>query len=183
MPHLVQMDKKYSKKGMVLIGAEVQGSAEDKINEIIDEHKVKFTVTKGVSGPNLSNAIPHMAVFSTKGDLVFNGHPNNAEKAIKTALKDVKEESSSDESSFFSKPKYLIDERTWTNSEGKKLKAALISLEGEVGKFRFSNGRTFNYDITKLSAEDQGLIKDTTNENADDEDEDEEEKGDDRFDF
>ena len=90
MPHLVQMDKKYSKKGMVLIGAEVQGSVEDKINEIIDEHKVQFTVTKGVSGPNLSNAIPHMAVFSTKGDLVFNGHPNNAEKAIKTALKMLK---------------------------------------------------------------------------------------------
>ena len=77
---------------MVLIGAEVQGSAEDKINEIIDEHKVQFTVTKGIIGPNLSNSIPHMAVFAANGDLVFNGHPNNAEKAIKTALKDVKEE-------------------------------------------------------------------------------------------
>ena len=87
MPHLVQMNKKYSKKGMVLIGAEVQGSAEDKINEIIDEHKVQFTVTKGIIGPNLSNSIPHMAVFATNGDLVFNGHPNNAEKAIKIAKK------------------------------------------------------------------------------------------------
>tara|TARA_B100000085_G_C18296877_1_gene412624 strand:+ start:64 stop:606 length:543 start_codon:yes stop_codon:yes gene_type:complete len=180
MPHLVQMDKKYSKKGMVLIGAEVQGSAEDKINEIIDEHKVQFTVTKGIIGPNLSNSIPHMAVFAANGDLVFNGHPNNAEKVIKTALKDVKEDPSTTESSLFAKPKYLINERIWTNTEGKTLKAALISMEGQVGKFRFSNGRTFNYDITKLSADDQTLIKEKSGKESEDEGT---EELDDRFQF
>ena len=91
------MDRKYAKKGMVLVGAEVQRSDDDKIKEVIDEHGLKFTVTKGIAGPSLSNAIPHMAVFDVKGDLVFKGHPNQAEKAIKTALKDVKEDSSTTE--------------------------------------------------------------------------------------
>ena len=36
MPHLVQMDRKYAKKGMVLVGAEVQGSNDEKIKEVID---------------------------------------------------------------------------------------------------------------------------------------------------
>jgi len=182
MPHLVQMDRKYAKKGMVLVGAEVQGSNDEKIKEVIDEHDLKFTVTKGIAGPSLSNAIPHMAVFDVKGDLVFTGHPNQAEKAIKTALKEVKEDSSpTDESSIFAKPKYLIEERLWTNDKGKTLKAALITLEGNTGMFRFSNGRTFNYDITKLSSDDQTLIKSKSNQET--EEEEEEEKVDNRFEF
>lgn len=183
MPHLVQMDRKYAKKGMVLVGAEVQRSDDDKIKEVIDEHGLKFTVTKGIAGPSLSNAIPHMAVFDVKGDLVFKGHPNQAEKAIKTALKDVKEDSSTtEEPSIFTKPKYLIDERIWTNDQGKKLEAALVSLEGSTGNFRFSNGRKFSYDITKLSVEDQTLIKNKSNKKGDLEEEEEEEE-DDRFEF
>ena len=183
MPHLVQMDRKYSKKGMVLIGAEVQGSAPDAIEKAVDDHKLKFTVTKGVSGPNLSNGIPHMAVFGVNGDLVYHGHPSNpeTEKAIKTALKDVKEDLSGSTGSGtdpFAKPKYLVDERTWTNADGRKLVAALISLEGGKGKFRFRNGRVFDYDISKLSTVDQELIKGKT-----ESEEEEEEEEEDRFDF
>jgi hypothetical protein len=162
MPHLVQMDKKYSKKGMVLVGAEVQGSSPDAIAKIATNHKLQFTITKGISGPSLSNGIPHMAVFDVKGDLVYHGHPSNpaTEKAIKDALKDATppgtEAAGNDP---FAKPKYLVDERTWTNTDGKTLKAAMVSLKGNTGQFRFSNGRTFNFDITKLSEEDQTLIK------------------------
>ena len=174
------MERKYAKKGMVLVGAEVQRSDDDKIKEVIDQQGLKFTVTKGISGPSLSNAIPHMAVFDVKGDLVFKGHPNQAEKAIKTALKDVKEDSSTEEElSIFTKTKYLIDERIWTNNKGKKLKASLISLEGNTGNFRFSNGRKFNYDITKLSVEDQTLIKNKSNIEGEEEEEEEEN----RFEF
>ena len=42
-------------------------------------------------------------------------------------------------------------------------------MDGQVGKFRFSNGRTFNYDITKLSADDQSLIKQKSDNQAEDE--------------
>ena len=171
---------------MVLVGAEVQRSDDDKIKEVVEKQGLKFTVTKGIAGPSLSNAIPHMAVFDVKGDLVFKGHPNQAEKAIKTALKDVKEDSSTtEEPSIFTKPKYLIDERIWTNDKGKKLKASLISLEGNTGNFRFSNGRKFNYDITKLSVEDQTLIKNKSNIEGEEkeEKEEEEEEEEDRFEF
>ncbi|HAA88207.1 MAG TPA: hypothetical protein DCE22_08115 [Verrucomicrobiales bacterium] len=191
MPHLVQMDKKYSKKGMVLIGAEVQGSASEAIEKAVDDHKIKFTVTKGVSGPRLSGGIPHMAVFGVDGNLVYHGHPSNpdTEKAIKTALKDVKEGDLSGSAESlgtdpFAKPKYLVNERTWTNADGRKLVAALISLEGVKGKFRFRNGRQFEYDISKLSADDQELIKTKTGtEPEEEEEEEEEEKDENRFDF
>ncbi|MFP6873161.1 MAG: hypothetical protein VCA55_06580 [Verrucomicrobiales bacterium] len=162
MPHLVQMDKKYSKKGMVLVGAEVQGSSPDAIKKMAADHKLQFTITKGISGPSLSNGIPHMAVFNVKGDLVYHGHPSNpaTEKAIKDALKDATPpDTATAGNDPFAKPKYLVDERTWTNTDGKTLKAAMISLKDNIGKFRFPNGRTFNFDITKLSEQDQTLIK------------------------
>ena len=162
MPHLVQMDKKYSKKGMVMVGAEVQGSSPDAIKKMADDHKLQFTITKGISGPSLSNGIPHMAVFDVKGDLVYHGHPSNpaTEKAIKDALKDATPPGTAAAGNDpFAKPKYLVDERTWTDKEGRILKAAMISLEGNDGKFRRPNGHTFNFDITKLSEEDQTLIK------------------------
>ena len=173
---------------MVLIGAEVQGSAPEAIEKAVDDHKIKFTVTKGVSGPRLSGGIPHMAVFGVDGDLVYHGHPSNpeTEKAIKTALKDVKEGdlagSASSGTDPFARPKYLVNERTWTNADGRKLVAALISLEGGKGKFRFRNGREFEYDISKLSTDDQDLIKSkAATEPEEEEEEEEEDKN--RFDF
>ncbi|MFL2478321.1 MAG: hypothetical protein ACJ0K4_02085 [Verrucomicrobiales bacterium] len=166
MPHLVQMDRKYSKKGMVLIGAEMQGSASESIKKVADDNKLRFTVTKGLFGPNLGGGgLPHMAVFGVDGNLVYSGHPSNpeTEKAIKSALKDVKEGPPTGTGKDYSvKTKYLIDERTWTDADGKKLVAALVSFVGSKGKFRFKNGREFNYEISKLSTEDQELIKSKT---------------------
>jgi hypothetical protein len=162
MPHLVKMDKKYAKDGMVLIGAEVQGSEIPAIEDAVKEHKLKFPVTKGISGPNLSNGIPHMAVFDAKGKMLAHGHPNSPEieKAIKTAMKGATpvEEKSGSGSVFDNKPKDLVAEREWTNAEGKKIKATLISVDGTKGQFRFPNGRSFDYDITSLSKEDQEMI-------------------------
>ena len=145
-----------------MIGAEIQNSSPEAIAKIANSHKLKFTLTKGIRGPRLYNGIPHTAVFDVKGNLVFNGHPSNpaTEKAIKDALKEATPPNTdSSSNSFFNKPKYLVDERTWTNADGKTLKAAMVSLSGKTGKFRFPNGRMFNYDITKLSEDDQLLIK------------------------
>ena len=178
MPHLVQMDKKYSKKGMVLVAPEVQGSAPEAIKEMAEDRKLKYTITKSISGPSLSRGIPHMAVFDTKGKLVFTGHPMNkdAEKAIKTALKDATVEVESSSDSIFDRPKEkpnLVDERTWTNSEGKSIKATLISLDADTGHFKFPNGKKFDYDITKLSEEDQAVIKEAATASEGEEEEEE----------
>ncbi len=161
MPHLVQMDKKYAKKGMVMIGAEVQGSDSGSIKKILDEHKVEFPVVSGVRGPSLSRGIPHTAVFDVGGKLVHHGHPSDpaTEKAIKAALKEAKADDAGAADDIFAKPTHLVEERQWKNAEGKTLTAALVSLEGNTGTFRFPNGRIFKYDIGKLSDEDQALIK------------------------
>ena len=61
------------------------------------------------------------------------------------------------------KPKQrpLVNERSWTNSDGKTLVASLVCVINEVGRFERSNKSVFGYEINKLSKEDQTLIKDT----------------------
>ena len=140
---------------------EVQGSSTEAIQELVDDKRMPYTVTKGIRGPSLSRGIPHMAVFDTEGALVWMGHPEDdeAEKAIKAALKDASAPASSDSSGLPQRQQDLVEERSWTNSDGKQIVASLVSLEGNTGQFKFSDGRPFEYDITQLSAEDQEVIK------------------------
>ena len=160
MPHLVQMDKRYKKKGLTLVAPEMQGSSAEAIEDMAKEHKLSYTITKSISGPRLSNGIPHAAVFDVSGKMIWNGHPasDEFEKTIKKALKEAKP-AEEEGSSFFSTPKFLVDSRTWTNADGKSLTAALVSVKGDTGTFRKDNGQTFSYAISKLSEADQELIK------------------------
>ena len=160
------MDRRYGKKGLALIGAEVQGSDTGDIKKIIKDHKIKFPITKGAKGPISVSGIPHMVVFDTKGRLVFDGHPANpeAEKVIKKALKGAKPDEAGTASlagGLFDR-RELIAERTWKDGNGRELKASLTKLNGNTGTFRRPNGRTFEYDITKLSDADQKVIADAT---------------------
>ncbi len=184
MPHLVQMNRKYSRKGMVLIGAEVQGSSKEAIEEMVEDHGLEFTITKGISGPSLSRGIPHMAVFNVEGELVYHGHPSNpdTEKAIRDALKEVEEEGGGADDPF-ARPTNLVEQREWTNADGRKMTATLLSLEGTTGKFRFPNGRQFDYDISNLSDDDQALIRDKAGDSAGEEPAEEDEEDEDRFEF
>ncbi|MCB1096588.1 MAG: hypothetical protein KDN22_13510 [Verrucomicrobiae bacterium] len=162
------MDRSYSKKGLLLIGAESQGSTTEDIQKVVDDNRIKFPITKGASGPISISGIPHMLVFDTTGKLVFSGHPGNsdAEKAIRKSLKAVAASegdgvASSGKSALdVFKREELIAERSWTNSDGRALVASLTSLSGTTGTFRRPDGRTFEYDITKLSEDDQKMIKD-----------------------
>ena len=159
------MDKKYSKKGLVLVAPECQLTDAEKLKEFAKEKKIKYTITNNIRGPRLGSGIPRMALFDVKGKLVFAGHPmsEDADKAIRTALKDAKPDGDDEEEdSFFSKKEEkrdLVAERSWTNSEGKTIKATLISLDDKTGHFKFPNGKTFDYEITKLSDADQIVIK------------------------
>ncbi|MDA0814840.1 MAG: hypothetical protein O3C21_20875 [Verrucomicrobia bacterium] len=160
------MDRSYAKKGLLLIGAESQESPIAEIQKIVDENRVKFPITNGASGPIDVPGIPHMFVFDTKGKLVFSGHPGNeeAEKAIRKSLKvatgtegDTASSGKSSSLDVFQR-KDLVAERSWTNSDGRALVASLISLSGTTGTFRRPDGRTFEFDITKLSEDDQKMI-------------------------
>ncbi len=164
MPHLVQMDKKYAKKGLQLIGAHVQAATNEELTDIIKNYKIGFPIATKVNSPVPSKGIPHMIVFGADGNLVFAGHPANpdAEKAIKAALKKVGDpggaSGDADSSLLAPRPETLVELRTWTNAEGKTMKAKLLSVENGTGKFAFADGRTFDYALDKLSDEDQKVV-------------------------
>ena len=166
MPHLVQMDKKLSKKGLVIIAPEVQGSTVEDIKEVLEENKAEYTVTKGVSGPNLIQGIPATVIFDVSGKLIYIGSPHDSatEKTIKSALKDATpdEDSRSSSSGLGTRMPDLVANRKWTNEDGKAMEAALVDLTGNTGHFKFPNGRKFDYDITELSDDDQAMIKKAT---------------------
>lgn len=168
MPHLVQMDKKYAKKGLQLIGAHVQEATDEELTDIIKKYKIGFPIATKVNSPVPSNGIPHMIVFGADGNLVFAGHPSSAdaEKAIKSALKKVGDpggdSDDSDSSVLAARAEVLVELRTWSNAEGKTMKAKLLSVENGTGKFAFADGRKFDYALDKLSEEDQKIIADKT---------------------
>jgi len=174
MPHLVQMDKKYSKKGLQIIGAHVQQATDEELKDIIKRYKIEFPVATQVGRPVEFSGIPHMIVFGADGKLVFTGHPSSpdSEKAIKAALKKVAEPGSTTAESGSSllapKTAPLVELRSWTNAEGKTMKAKLLSVEDGTGKFAFADGRKFDYAIDKLSADDQKLIAEKTPDTSED---------------
>ena len=163
MPHLVQMDKKLSKKGLVIIAPEVQRSSVEDIKEVLEENKAEYTVTKGMTGPNLIQGIPATVVFDVSGKLVYIGRPSDSdtEKTIKKLLKDATPDEGSDSSSsgLTARKADLVANRKWTNNDGKEMEAALVDLTGNTGHFKFPNGRKFDYEITNLSDTDQAAIK------------------------
>ena len=101
--------------------------------------------------------------FDVSGKLIYVGHPmaDETEKAIKSALKEATAPTDSGASSTGLAPRKpdLVANRSWTNSEGKAIEAALIEVVGTTGHFKFPNGRKFEYDVTKLSEADQEVIK------------------------
>ena len=166
MPHLVQMDKRNRSKGLVIIGAEVQNSADAAIKGVTDKHKVKFTVTKGVSGPSTGRSIPRAVVFDATGQVVYSGHPGDDkfERSVKKALSALKKSGGAPGAEVAkgrlpAKKEPLVAQRAWTNLEGKTIKASVLALEGGNVKFKFSNGKTVDYPLEKLSEDDQEAIK------------------------
>ena len=160
MPHLVEMDKKYSRKGLKIIAAEVQGSSKQAIGKIIEENNAGFTVTKGAQGPVSIAGIPHAVAFGADGKLIFKGHPASEEfkDVVKKALKNV--EVVEEDPVGLAALGDAIEQRTWTNSEGVKMVAAVTKIDGDKVIFRLQkNGKIVPYPISKLSEEDQKLIK------------------------
>lgn len=162
MPHLVEMDKRYRKKGLRILAPEVQGSTKEAIETVIEDNKVEYPIMKGTQrAPNMKG-IPHALVFNAAGEVVFEGHPMNEEfdRSIKKALRDVKAEAEDEGGDdFWAKDEPLIPERMWTNTDGKSVTAAVLSVNGENVRLKLKNGRETDYPLSKLSEEDQELIK------------------------
>ncbi len=175
MPGLDALYKRNKDKGFMLVGLHSQQATDEEIQTKVKQLKVKFPITTGGGGPHEGNGIPHSLVFDAQGKLVFEGHPTDAafEKSVKKALKDVTASasapsglkstsglsSSSGLSSAKAKPAALIAQRPWTNTDGKVMNAALISVEGANATFKKVDGKTFSYPLNKLNEEDQATIK------------------------
>jgi len=160
------MDKRNRSKGLVIIGAEVQNSADAAIKGVTDKNKVEFTITKGVSGPSTGRGIPRAVVFDATGQVVYSGHPGDDkfDKSIKKALRELKKSGGAPGAEVSGgrlppRKEPLVAQRAWTNSEGKTIKASVLALDGEKIKFKLTNGKTVNYPLEKLSEEDQKAIK------------------------
>ncbi|GHC42430.1 hypothetical protein GCM10007100_04310 [Roseibacillus persicicus] len=168
MPHLVEMDKRNRKKGLRIIAPERQNSSEEDIKKVTDEYKVEYTISRGTSGPVSTRGIPHAFVFDATGQLVFSGHPGNDdfERTVKKALREVKDVDEK-KSSLIETTGPLINQRTWTNSEGKSIVATAMDVEGENVNFKMKNGRIVSYPIAQLSEDDQALLKEAAENPAD----------------
>ena len=169
------LQKRNKDKGLVVVGIHSQQATDDEVKDVVKKHKINFPVTKNGGGPSKGNGIPHTLVFNTTGALVFEGHPADAdfEKAVKKALKEVAaaaapsggltpKPGTAPSTKPGTKPAVsgaLVSERAWTNTDGKVMMAALISVDGDNAKFKKKDGSTFTYPISKLVEADQTTIK------------------------
>ncbi|MES2708215.1 MAG: TlpA disulfide reductase family protein [Verrucomicrobiota bacterium] len=165
MPMFNALSKRYDSKGLVVIGAHSQSATDAEILEKVKSTKVKFPVTTGTHGPVQFNGIPHSLIFGADGVMLFQGSPDDKEfdRALRLAIKDAPPSAAPETgkakpvtSALSSGP--LVPERTWTNTDGKPLAAALLSVTGGQGKFRRRDGSIFSYAIEKLSSADQEII-------------------------
>ena len=162
MPHLVQMDKKLREKGLVIIGAESQGSSAKEIKAVTENAKVEYTITEGANGPLQIRGLPTALVFDATGKMIFNGHPRDKqfEKTIKDALKEVKSVAptkSEEKTKKTNQP--LIAQRRWTNTEGKTITASVTEVNGDEIIFKLHNLKSVKYPLNQLSDSDEEMIK------------------------
>lgn len=159
LPHLAKMDKRYRDDGLLIIGAESQNHSKADIEPLVKKNKIEYTITQNANGPINFNGIPRAFVFDVQGNLVFNGdpHEDDFERSIKKALKDVEE--AGEESSSFATSSNLFETKTWTNSEGKEIKAAVKEASDTEVTFVMFAGKIVKYPLEKLSEESRKEIE------------------------
>lgn len=159
LPELAKLDKRYRDDGLLLIGAESQGHTKDQIAPLVDDNKIEYPITAGARGPISFNGIPRAFVFDVEGQLIFNGNPHedDFERTIKKALKDVEEENN--DSAITSGN--LFETRSWTNSEGNSIKAAVRDATDTEVTFVMFGGKVVKYPLAKLSEESRKEIEET----------------------
>jgi thiol-disulfide isomerase/thioredoxin len=160
LPHLAKMDKKHREDGLLIIGAESQGHSKADIEPLVKKNDIGYTITSGANGPIEFSGIPRAFVFDVEGNLVFNGNPHEEdfERSIKKALKDAGETEPEPETA--ATPGNLFESKSWTNAEGKELKAAVRDATESEVTFVMTGGKVVKYPLDKLSEESQKEIKD-----------------------
>lgn len=89
MPHLVKVQEKYEKKGMVLIAQHRQAaSLKGKVLALANSRGVNYTITQGgmLSGDK-SRGIPRAWLFDWTGKKVWEGHPSQVDGPLESLMK------------------------------------------------------------------------------------------------
>ena len=156
LTHLAELEKQNRDKGLVIIGAESQGSPKEAIKPLIEKAKVEYTITAGAEGPIQVSAIPRCFVFDPEGLLVYDGSPSGEkfESAVKDALKKVIAVGSKPSASAGP----LIPSRDWTNADGHTITAAVKSATASDVTFLMPNGNAVVYPLAKLTEESRKVI-------------------------
>ncbi len=158
LPHLAKLHDRYKDDGLVIIGAESQGSSEKQIEPIIKKANVDYTITKGCQGPITVKGIPRILVFNRTGTMIFDGRPSDKdfERTVKKALK---ESAPSAPPTPEKKPSLLIEQQSWTNIDGNTIKAAVKAADSSTVTFIMANGKSVDYPLEKLSEQSREIIK------------------------
>jgi len=89
LPELEKLARRYKDK-LVLIGAHSQTATDQEIAAVVKKNKLSYTITDGAPGPAEFDGLglPHAAVFSPAGEMIYNGKPSEKdfEKAVRKAV-------------------------------------------------------------------------------------------------
>lgn len=175
MPHLAELHDRLSDDGLVLIGAERQNGSEEAIGEICRDADVEFTITDGVTGPDIGGGLPQTLVFDGEGRQIFNGRPGeDCYELIRDAVRDARRAGVASGDRLGARPAgtpvpedaeesrrgVLVPSRTWTDNQGRSLEAALVRVTADgTGTFRRPNLSTFTFPIERLSETDRQVVE------------------------
>lgn len=157
LPHLAKFEKSNRKKGLVVIGAESQGHTAEQIKPLIEKSGVEYTITAGASGPVQIIGIPRAFVFDRQGALVYDGSPLDSgfESSVKKALS--KKAPAAPAITPPSAP--LVASRSWKNTEGKEIIAAVKSATETSVIFLMPDGKSVSFPMEKLDDPSQAEIR------------------------
>lgn len=86
MPHLVRWHEELGDFGLIIIGLHVQSATDDEIRRTAESLGIRFAVTKGGSVPGSKGSIPQCFLFDPAGECVYEGHPNEVEPKLRSAV-------------------------------------------------------------------------------------------------
>lgn len=156
LPHLAALEKKHREQGLIIIGAESQGSSKDDIKPLIEKAGVEYIITEGAEGPIEVTGIPRAFVFDRSGMLVFDGNPNG--KGFEEAVTKALGEGAPAPAETAKPDAPLIATRAWTNADGKEIRAAVKAADGTTVTFLMDSGKEVKYPLAKLSEESRKAI-------------------------
>lgn len=84
MPHLVRWNDELADFGLAVLGFHVQDASPDEVKRKSEALGISFPVLQGGDVPETKRqGIPHLYIFDGEGKLAFEGHPREAETALR----------------------------------------------------------------------------------------------------